>query len=372
MKITRIELIPVTIPLKRKLGISFVTWEKVEYVITKFYTDEGIVGIGESAPWVPISRESQETVIGIASKHLAPLLIGEDPFNIEKIWWKMDTVIPGNGMAKAAMDLPLYDIMGKALKVPVYQLLGGKTAESFPLVGLVGLGSVDEMIDETMMWVNEGCPSVRIKTGRGIRKDEEAIRKIREAVGPEVKLRVDANQAYQVPEAIRAIKALEPYDIEMAEQPTAWYDFEGLARVTAAVDTPILPHESLYSIYDAIQLDRMGAGNVYALKAYRPGGLTLARKLAIYMELRNIPMFVCSAMELAVSTAAAAHFAVAFFRNIKYASEMSGPIGLVDDIADPGVKIEKGMASVFDKPGYGVELDDKRMKKYGGTPIVIK
>jgi L-alanine-DL-glutamate epimerase-like enolase superfamily enzyme len=90
------------------------------------------------------------------------------------------------------------------------------------------------------------------------------------------------------------------------------------------------------------------------------------------MELRNIPMFVCSAMELAVSTAAAAHFAVAFFRNIKYASEMSGPIGLVDDIADPGVKIEKGMASVFDKPGYGVELDDKRMKKYGGTPIVIK
>jgi len=244
--------------------------------------------------------------------------------------------------------------------------------DSFPLVGLVGLGTIQEMIEETMMWVNEGYSSVRIKTGRGLRADVEMIQKIREAVGPNVKLRVDANQAYQVPEAIRTIKALEPYDIEIAEQPIAWYDFEGLARVTAAVDTPILPHESLYSIYDAVHLDRMGAGNVVALKVYRPGGITLARKLAMYLEVRNIPMFVCSAMELAVSTAAAAHFAVAFFRNVKYASEMSGPIGLVDDIAEPGVKIERGMASVYDRPGYGIELDEKRMKKYGGEAITIK
>lgn len=372
MKIERIDIIPVSIPLKRKVAISFITWEKVEYVITKFYTDEGIVGVGESAPWVPISRESQETVVGITSKHLAPLLIGEDPFNIEKIWWKMDMVVPGNGMAKAALDLPLYDIMGKALKVPVYKLLGGKTTESFPLVGLVGLGSIDQMIKETMSWVEAGYRSVRIKTGLGLKEDVEIIKKIREAVGPNIKLRIDANQAYTTPVAIRVIKALEPFDIEIAEQPTAWYDFEGLARVTASVNTPVLPHESLYSIYDAIQLDRMGAGNIYALKTYRPGGITLAKKLAIYMELRNIPMFVCSAIELAVSTAAAAHFAIAFYRNIKYASEMSGPVGLEDDIAEPGIKIENGMASVFDRPGYGVDLDEKRMKKYGGPTITIK
>jgi len=372
MKIERIDIIPVSIPLKRKVAISFITWEKVEYVITKFYTDEGIVGVGESAPWVPISRESQETVVGITSKHLAPLLIGENPFNIEKIWWKMDMVVPGNGMAKAALDLPLYDIMGKALKVPVYQLLGGKTTESFPLVGLVGLGPIDQMIQETMSWVEAGYQSVRIKTGLGLKEDIGIIKKIREAVGPNIKLRIDANQAYNTPMAIRVIKALEPYDIEIAEQPTAWYDFEGLARVTASVDTPVLPHESLYSIYDAVQLDRMGAGNIYALKTYRPGGITLAKKLAIYMELRNIPMFVCSAIELAVSTTAAAHFAIAFYRNIKYASEMSGPIGLEDDIGEPGIKIENGMASVFDRPGYGVDLDEKKMKKYGGQLITIK
>lgn len=372
MKIERIDIIPVSIPLKRKVAISFITWEKVEYVITKFYTNEGIVGIGESAPWVPISRESQETVVGITSKHLAPLLIGEDPFDIEKIWWKMDTVVPGNGMAKAALDLPLYDIIGKTLKVPVYKLLGGKTTESFPLVGLVGLGSINQMIQETMSWVEAGYRSVRIKTGLGVKEDIEIIKRIREAVGPDIKLRIDANQAYTPPMAIRMIKALEPFDIEIAEQPTVWYDFEGLARVTASVDTPVLPHESLYSIYDAIQLDRMGAGNIYALKTYRPGGITLAKKLAIYMELRSIPMFVCSAIELAVSTAAAAHFAIAFYRNIKYASEMSGPVGLEDDIAEPGIKIENGMASVFDRPGYGVDLDEKRMKKYGGAVITVK
>jgi L-alanine-DL-glutamate epimerase-like enolase superfamily enzyme len=372
MKIVKIEIIPVTIPLKKKVAISFTTWEQVEYVITKFYTDQGIVGIGESAPLLFISRESQETVIAITSKYLAPLLIGEDPFNVEKIWSKMDTVVPGNGVAKAALDLPLYDIMGKALKVPVYKLLGGKTTESFPLVGLVGLGPIDQMIKETMSWVEGGYPSVRIKTGLGVREDEEMVKQIRKAVGPDVRLRIDANQAYTPSMAIRAIKAVEPYDIEMAEQPTVWYDFEGLARVTASVDTPILPHESLYSIYDAVQLDRMGAGNVYGLKTYRPGGITLAKKLATYMELRNIPMFVCSCIELAVSTAAAAHFATAFFRNIKYASEMSGPVGLEDDVAEPGIKIENGRATIFDKPGYGVELDEKKMKKYGGTPIIIK
>jgi L-Ala-D/L-Glu epimerase len=372
MKIKRIDIIPVTIPLKRKVAISFITWEKVEYVITKIYTDEGIVGIGESAPWAPISRESQETVVGLTSKHLAPLLIGEDPFNVEKIWWKMDTVIPGMGMAKAALDLPLYDIMGKAMNVPVYKLLGGKATETFPLVGLVGLGTVKEMIDETMDWIKQGYRSMRIKTGRGLREDVESIKSIREAVGPEIHLRVDANQAYSAPMAIRVIKALEPYGIEIAEQPTAWYDFEGLARVTAAVDTPVMPHESLYSIYDAIQLDRMGAGNVYGLKIYRPGGVTLARKLATYMELRNIPMFVCSCVELAVSTAASAHFAVASYRNIKFASEMSGPVGMEDDIAESAVQIKNGMASVSDRPGYGVELDEKKMKKYSGATITIK
>ena len=372
MKIERIDIIPVTIPLKRKVAISFVTWEKAEYVITKIYTDEGIVGIGEAAPFAPVSRESQETVVALTSKNLAPLLIGEDPFDIEKIWLKMDTALPGNGVAKAALDLALYDIMGKALKIPVYKLLGGKTAESFPLAGLVGLGPIDQMIRETMMWVQEGYRCIRIKTGLGIQKDEEIIRKIRQAVGPDIQLRIDVNQAYTTSMAIRVIKALEPYDIEMVEQPTLWYDFEGLARVTASVNTPILPHESLYTIYDAIQLDRLGAGNIYALKTYRPGGITLAKKLAIYMELRNIPMFVCSCVELAISTSAAAHFATAFYRNIRYPCEMSGPVGLEDDIGDSGIIINNGSASVLDRPGYGVELDEKRMKRYGGSMIVIK
>jgi L-alanine-DL-glutamate epimerase-like enolase superfamily enzyme len=198
------------------------------------------------------------------------------------------------------------------------------------------------------------------------------IKQIREAVGPKIRLRVDANQAYTTSMAIRVIKALEPYDVEIVEQPTVWYDFEGLAKVTASVHTAILPHESLYSIYDAVQLDRMGAGNVYGLKAARPGGMTLAKKLANYMELRNIPMFVCSAMGLAISASAAAHFATAFYKNIKFACEISGPLGLEDDIAELGFKIENGMASVFDRPGYGLDLDEKRIKKYGGQVVTIQ
>jgi L-Ala-D/L-Glu epimerase len=372
MKIERIDIIPVSIPFKKKVAISFSIWEKVEYVISKIYTDEGIVGLGESGPWVPISRESSETVVGIVSKHLAPLLIGEDPFDIEKIWWKMDRAVPGNGHAKTALDMPLYDIMGKALHLPVYKLLGGKTIGSFPLARLIGLGPLDEMIEHTLDVVSQGYRSIRLKTGLGLKEDVKIIKGIREAVGPDVQLRIDANQAYTPVMAIRMIKALEPYDIEIVEQPTAWEDFEGLARVTAAVNIHVLPHESLYSISDAIQLDRMGAGNVYCIKSTRPGGITLGRKLAVYMELRNIPMFVASAAELVISTAAMAHFITAFYRNIKFDCEIGGSTELKDDIGEPGVTIEKGRASVVDRPGYGVDLDEKRLKKYGESVITVK
>ena len=183
---------------------------------------------------------------------------------------------------------------------------------------------------------------------------------------------VNANQAYTPSDAIRMIHALEPYDIEIVEQPTVWYDFEGLARVANMSDVPILPHESLYSIYDGVYLDRLGSGYVYALKSYRPGGLTLARKLATYMELRNIPMFVASCFELAVSTAASAHFAIAHYNGIHYACEMSGPITITDDIAEPGIIIENGRATVTDKPGFGVELDEERLMKYSVDLITIK
>jgi L-alanine-DL-glutamate epimerase-like enolase superfamily enzyme len=143
MEITRIDIIPVNVPRSRTLALA--TYGKLgegefNFVLTKVYTDEGVTGVGECPPLPPLSPESQPVIVAMIKDWLAPQLIGEDPFNLERIWGKMDFTAPTYPMSKAPLDLALWDIMGKALDQPVYRLLGGLTKRRFPLVGLIGIG----------------------------------------------------------------------------------------------------------------------------------------------------------------------------------------------------------------------------------------
>ncbi|MFQ5820944.1 MAG: mandelate racemase/muconate lactonizing enzyme family protein [Candidatus Heimdallarchaeota archaeon] len=172
MKITEIEIFPVTIPFSggfaSSLGTATGTWEICRFVVVKVHTDEGITGYGEVPPWLRVGKESQNSIIPIIQNYLASELIGEDPFNIAKIWVKMDAAAPENTMAKTPLDLAFYDIMGKTLGVPIYKLLGGRVRDKIPLTGLVGFGELDEMMTFTEMWVKKGYQTVRLKIGMGV------------------------------------------------------------------------------------------------------------------------------------------------------------------------------------------------------------
>lgn len=376
MKITKIELIPVDIPRTKVLTLAHYgnlgQGGNFEFVLVRVHTDEGITGVGEVPPLPPLSPESQPVILDVQKKWLVPSLLGMDPFETEAIWKRMDFIAPTYSMAKASIDMALWDIMGKSLDMPVHRLLGGSKPEKIPNVGLVGIDEPEVVAEVAGEFVSQGYTGIRLKISPG--HDIECVAAVREAIGDDVDLRVDCNQGYRVSEAVKMIRNIEPYGIEMVEQPTIWWDFNGLAEVAAAVDTPLMAHESMYLLSDVKNLIDAGAVGVLGLKTYRPwGGITGARRLLEMARVMNIPCMFHDDLELSVSLAAATQIISAYRNVITHKCELSGyPEWMGDDVTTESVKFEKGYVYVPDGPGLGVELDDDKIKRYTKGIITLK
>ena len=368
MKITKVELIPVDIPRTKVLTLAHYgnlgQGGNFEFVLVRVHTDEGITGVGEVPPLPPLSPESQPVILDVQKKWLVPALLGKDPFELEAIWKRMDFIAPTYSMAKASIDMALWDIMGKSLNMPVHRLLGGSKPEKIPNVGLVGIDEPEVVADVASEYVGEGYKGIRLKIAPG--HDVECVAAVREAIGDDVDLRVDCNQGYRVSEAVKMIRNIEPYGIEMVEQPTIWWDFNGMAEVAAAVDTPLMAHESMYLLSDVKNLIDAGAFGVLGLKTYRPwGGITGARRLLEMARVMNIPCMFHDDLELSVSLAAATQIISAYRNVITHKCELSGyPEWMGDDVTTKSVRFDKGYVYVPEGPGLGVELDDDKIKKY--------
>ena len=346
--------------------------EPFEFVLTRVHTDEGFTGVGEAPPLPPLSPESQPVVAAVMERWLAPRLLGVDPFETEEIWARMDYVAPTYSMAKAALDMALWDIKGKALGLPVHRLLGGSPPEKITNVALIGLGEPEEVASTAEGIVAEGFTGIRLKIGPG--KDVECTAAVRDAVGEDVTLRVDCNQGYGVAEAVKMIRAIEPYGVELVEQPTVWWDFGSLAEVAEAVDTPIMPHESMYLLSDVKNLMDAGAVGVLGLKTYRPwGGVTGARRLLEMARVMNLPCMFHDDVELGVSLAAATHLISAYRRVITHKCELSGyPEWMKDDVVRKPIRFDGGFVHVPDGPGLGVELDDSKLDRYAKDVVTLR
>lgn len=371
MKITKIEIVPVDIPFTRTLKTAIGDWDTAEFVVIRMHTDAGIVGLGEVPPWMAVSRTSQEAIVEILRKYIAPVIVGLDPFQVEKAWHLMDLHAPGNPMAATPIDMAMHDIMGKALKTPVYNLLGGLYREKVPIAAIVGFDRTEVMVKECREWLDLGAKAIRIKVGLGLRQDRVNTEAVRKAIGDQPTLRIDCNQAFTRNEAIKVINALDEFDLELAEQPVAWHDLEGMGMVAAGVNVPIMAHETLLDRFDALHLIEYGGVGVFGLKLDRPGGFANVRKVNALAELNNLPCFMCSSIEMGISTAAAAHLAVAL-KNMTLACEFSGPQTISDDIVRNPIPIVDGYARPSDEPGLGVELDEEKLRRYGRKAIVCE
>lgn len=373
MQITKVEILATDVPFKgsqENVGEIFLgKWQLCRFVVVKVHTDEGIVGYGESAPFARTSQMGQKPIMDTLADYVAPAVMGMDPFQVEAIWKAMDRAAPYAAQAKGAIDMALYDIMGKKTGMPAYNFMGGLVRREIPLQAIVTIDTLDNMKKASLRWVEQGFGTIRIKLGLGeLKKDIQLVREIRKAIGGSVRLRVDPNQAYSLKDALKMIPVLEENDVEIYEQPISWSDLDGLAQINASTHIPVMPHESMSSIYDVKELMDRKAVSLFTLKTDRPGGITKARITRDLAELYNIPCVVMSSVELGISTFASMQFA-ATLKQMDFACEASGPYE-IEDIAVGSNRIVNGAFQVPDGPGFGVEVDEERLRRYTKQTIV--
>ena len=356
MHIKQIVCIPVDIPYKKTFEISGGSMDLQSNVLIKIVAEDGLAGIGEATPLMAYSEETPGTVIHIIRDVLAPVLLGQDPRDLERLDRIMAETVDEHPFAKGGLSLALYDLAGKALGVPVYQLLGGKRMDRVPFIDTIGIAKVDEMVADAIELVNSGFRDIKIKIGQDFSADLARLRAIRDAVGPEIAIRVDANQGYRSGDALPYLRQIESIRPLWIEQPVARWDLDGMARLARQLETNILADESVYSPADVMTLARHEAADVINIKTNKYG-LGNARKIAAVAEAANLPCVVGSMCTFGVSVAASLHFCCA--NDFPYASELDGLLLLADDVlignpyseptADKAWPVPTG-------PGFGVRL----------------
>jgi L-alanine-DL-glutamate epimerase-like enolase superfamily enzyme len=244
-------------------------------------------------------------------------------------------------------------------------MLGGKVRESIDIVGVIGIGSVEEMTEEAIGYANRGIRTIKLKIGNNPKKDIETVREVRKQIGPDVLIRVDANQGYDVSTAIRTIRKLEEYDIELVEQPVKKWDIQGMAKVTAAVDVPIEADESMFILHDAMNIIKHRAADIINIKILKPGGLFASKKVAALCEAEGITCLVGSMVEFGIGSVAGLHFA-ASTPSVQHACELVGPSLFQFDVICEDYSLdayENGKLKVPSGPGLGVTLKDKYVQR---------
>ncbi len=376
MKITGIEIIPLTISFKGMIKESFGTvGMREDDVVIRLHTDEGITGLGEGATLGPFySGESQETVMGIIAHHLFPkVLLGKDPFDIDPIHFQMDKVVYGNTVAKAAVDFALYDIMGKALNIPVYKLLGGRFTDEIPLRGSVGIDTPERMAALAKFIIDQGFGGIKMKVGLNPYEDIERVKAIREAIGPSAVIDIDVNGAYTPKEAIYVLQRVSDCAPITVEQPVQRDDLKGLAMVRHAVDLPIGACESALTLAQVMRVIQMDAADFFNYKPSRSGGLFPSKQAVRMIEAAGLFVIASEQLGFGIEVSANAHFAVST-PTLKWpeghAAGLMGIAGKFDtidfdgDIVDKTPLVKNGKLHAPGGPGLGVNLVEEKWRRY--------
>ena len=369
VKIVGLEAFPIEIPWKHSFKIATALYTTQPYVIIKLYTDSDVVGYGEACPCYEFTGETTGTVMSILKERIFPSISGEDAFNIEAITKRMDEAAVGNASAKGAVDMAIYDVLGKTLNQPVYNLLGGRIRDKALYMGGASITTVQETVETCVKDVSKGIRELKIKVGEDPDRDAEKIRKVREAVGPEVQIRVDANQGWRTPHrAIKAIKLMERCELQLVEQPILSWNLKGLSHIRRMVDVPIMLDESVHTSKDAVKAIDAEACDIINIKLMKSGGIYEALKISAVAEASGIECFMGGMGETSIGQAAALHL-LASRDNVRYAdAELpADEWGLKEDIASGLEQVKADDVLYLKVPsgaGLGVDVDEEAIRKY--------
>lgn len=353
MEIDRIIVHQYDIPLHEPFVTALKPIPELERVLVEVETDEGLVGLGEGAPAYEVTGETQRSTAAVIEEVLAPLVVGENPLDVERVRRRMWELVDGAPAAHAAIEIALQDLRGKAAGMPLYRLLGGN-AES-PSLGVpkvLSIKSPDEMGADAAAAVEKGYQQIKIKVGGDPETDIERVREIHRRVPEDISLKADANQGWgDAKTALTALSEMSRW-IDVIEQPVDVDNVADLCELRGRVDVPVMPDESVESPADALDLIERGAGDMYNIKLMKTGGISEAIRLDTVAKAAHRPTQIGSMVEGHVGTAAGVHFALS--RENVIWNEMVGPFMTETGIAD----LETNLPSVaVDGPGLGVEID---------------
>jgi L-alanine-DL-glutamate epimerase-like enolase superfamily enzyme len=354
MKITRVEYWPVEMRLLEPYRIAYESVERTTNVFLRITTDEGIVGVGCAAPDLHVTGESPASTLRALRDLVAPAAVGADPLRAARLLETLRGALKGRPAAKAALDMALYDVLGKKAGMPVYKLLGGYRT-SIKTSVTIGILSERETVERAVDWIRRGFQSLKLKGGVDVEADISRTIRLREAIGEHIELRFDANQGYTVDEAIRFVDQTRGARVGLLEQPTPKTDPALLAHVSRRVHLPVMADESLITLGDTFYLAKHNLADMVNVKLMKVGGIAEALQINAVARAAGLEVMVGCMDESALAIAAGLHFALAR-PNVEYA-DLDGHLALLDDPAANAVRIENGVLYPCDDAGFGVALD---------------
>lgn len=355
MKVQSVDVMRQSTPLVKPFKTALRTVYHAESILVRITADNGKVGWGEAPATVVITGDSLESIESAITNIFKPLLIGKEIVCYEQILQAVHGSMVGSPSAKAAVDMAIYDLVAQNCGLPLYQFLGGYKNQ-LETDFTVSVNSPKEMGEDAIRYVESGFNVLKIKVGKdNIAEDIARIQEIRRCVGDRVKIRVDANQGWQVKDAIRSIRKLEDLglDIELVEQPVKAHDIDGMKAVTDAVETPIMADETVFSPAQAFEVLKRRAADMINIKLMKSGGIYKAQIINSIAEECGVECMMGSMIESRVAITAAAHFAASKKNITRF--DFDAPLMMSHDIVVGGVHYN-GRVMTFPKDaGLGIQ-----------------
>ena len=365
--ITRVETIPLRVPLTVPVKISAGgARPEVEVMLVRLHTSTGITGVGETEAWRRVG--SSETLASLHSAirdHFAPLVVGRSPFAIASIMRSLDAALHHSLYAQAPISDALYDLQGKLLGVPVYQLLGGKCRDTVPSCAvLFMMPTLEETLAGAERLHARGFRSFVVKVGNDLESDVEIVRAVRERLGAGAVIRVDANAGMSFDDALKLLRRIEPYQIHAAEQLLGIHDLDGMAELARRVDIPMITDECVATDRDLMEVIRRRAATIAQTKAAKNGGIWYTRRLWEIANAAGMGIYPGNHPGTSIAALSVAHLAAAWPGPLLDGPHTVGLLNIAEDVVTVPARLEGCATRVPDAPGLGVELDEEKIRRY--------
>ena len=363
MKITSVRLGRISVPLRTPFKTALRSVSSVEDVIVEIHTDCGAAGYGEAPPTGAITGDTTGAIIGAIQDHIAKTIIGRDVDEFEPLLQSVQKCIVGNSSTKAAVDMALWDLYGQLYNIPVYKLLGGGRKQIVTDI-TISVNDPDTMVSDSLKAVARGYDCLKMKVGVNPELDVARLSAVRNAVGKDIVIRIDANQAWTPKQAVKILNKMQELglDIELVEQPVSAHDFAGLKYVTDRSYVPVLADEAVFSPENAMTILQMGAADLINIKLMKCGGIYNALKIASAAEVFGVECMIGCMLEAKISVNAAVHLACA--KNIITKVDLDGPVLCSEDPILGGAAFDEKIITVADAPGLGIQGIDPKYLTY--------